>query len=792
MNKQKFHSLLLAAGVVAENFHVEELVADPIVTRPGRFWVNSTTNKVRYSKLESDGSVSIHSISSEADVAAAIQTLQNTLVSEVTKLNGDVAAETQRAIAAEQGLSDRISAEAARASDAEVALGNRLTTELGSATAQLQSAITAEQDRAVAAETLLAGRVGVVETTYATKAEVASSISALGNAFEYVGTVDGNATPATAFDLAGVAKNHPGAYYKVARAGYVKLGSGDAVMVNELDGILFNALGGFDVIDNTDYAISGVAGFTDVTGSKDTGYQVDLDAAFKGRVSTLETGLAGEVVRATAAETQLGSDLTAEVARAQSAEAGLAAKQASDNTAVRADLQAEVTRATGAEGALDTRIVQLEAKATGAVGNLADLHTDAKENVVAAINEVQDEVEAEKQLRIAQGGDFAARLTLEENTRAQGDQNLLIALDGLSVSYQQADATEKAERIAGDQAGADALAAHVVVYGDNKVATDNRITALENKGVADVAALQSSIDAEVSRATGAEAGLNGRLTVVENNFASKELVDAKFAALGSAFEYVGVITADQFDVSGEFNTATLLQKDAGDYYQVKATGTIVHGTQRVAVNAGDAFVFNKTGGIEKFDNTDPNLQGTADEINVVGSVETGFTVSLSETQKTRISNLETNLSAETTRAQGIEAGLQSGLTAEVARAQAAESDLQNKITTEASRAVNREDGLQSSLDALAAAVAANNSDVKGLIDSRVKNWASNAPALTHTVTHAFGHSDFVYVVSVQGDDGFYRNDVVPVEFASNNAIVVTLSESRNIKVSFSSTAPVQA
>lgn len=792
MNKQKFHSLLLAAGVSAENFHVEELVADPIVTRPGRFWVNSTTNKVRFSRADGNGAIEILTIANEADVAAAIQTLQANLTTAVTTINGDVAAEVQRATAAEQGLSDRISAEVARAGDAEVALGNRLTTELDAAKTQLQTAIANETTRATDAETALAGRVGVVETTYATKAEVQSSISALGNAFEYVGTIEAGLNVAEALDLGTLSKKHAGAYYKVARAGYVKLGEAEAKYVNELDGVLFNASSGYDVIDNTDYSINGVAGFTDVTGSKDTGFQVDLDPAFKGRVGTLESGLADEVVRAKAAEAQLGSDLAAEAARAQAAEAAQAAKQASDNTAMQTALQSEVTRATGAESALDGRIVDLEAKATGAVGNLADLHTDAKNSVVAAINEVQDEVDAEKSLRIAQAADFSSQLQTETNERKQADQGLLTAVDALSVAYQQADSNEAAARVAGDKANTDALAAHVTVYGDNKVATDNRITALENKGTADVAALQASIDGEVARATGVETGLNNRLTVVETNFASKELVDAKFAALGSAFEYVGVITADQFSVAGEFDTATLLQKEAGDYYQVKAAGIIVHGTQRVAVNAGDAFVFNKTGGIEKFDNTDPNLQGTADEIVVVGSVETGFTVSLSDTQKTRISNLETGLAAEATRATGVEAGLQSALNAETARALAAESDLQDKITDEHNRAVNREDGLQGALDALSAEVAANNSNVKGLIDARVKNWSSTAPALQHTVPHGFGHTDFVYSVSVQGDDGFFRNDVVPVEYASNNALLITLSEARNIKVSFSSTAPVQA
>ena len=788
--KQKFHSLLLAAGVSAENFHVEELVADPIVTRPGRFWVNSTTDKVRYSRKAANGSLEILTIASEADLAAAVASLNNTIVTEISKVTQANSDEANRAIAAEQVLSDRISAEVLRATDAEVALGGRLTTELDAAKVQLNNAITTEVSRATDAETVLAGRIGNVETNYATKTEVNDRITALGNAFEYVGTQEAGLSEETAFDLSTLEKKHAGAYYMVSRAGFVKLGA-KVVQVNELDGVLFNSTGSFDKIDNTDVGVAGTSGFVAVAGSKDTGFVVDLDAAFKGRVSTVEAELAAEVIRAKAAEAQLAGDVAAESARAQAAEQAQATKQASDHSAMQTALQGEVTRATGAESALDDRIVDLEAKATGAVGNLADLLTDAKENVVAAINEVQTEINAEKDLRIAQGGDFDARLQTEINARTQGDQNLLIALDAVSVAYQQGDADEAAARIAGDQAGADALAAHVVVYGNNKVATDGRIEALEAKGVSDVAALQAEIDAEESRAQTAEAGLNTRLAAVEGTFASKEQLDAKFASLGSAFEYVGDIAEEQF-VGGEFNTSALTQKEAGDFYQIKGTGVVVHGAQRLDVKAGDAITFNKVGQVVKFDNTDPTVQGTADEIVVTGSIETGFVVALSGTQKTRITNLETGLADEAARAQGAETGLQAGLNAEVARAQGVEAGLQSALNAEVARAQGIETGLQTALEALDAKVANNDGSVKQLLDARVKNWVSQSPALEHTVTHSFGHDQFVYTVSVQGDDGFYRNDVVPVEYASNNAIKVTLSEARNIKVSFSSTAPVVA
>ena len=108
---------------------------------------------------------------------------------------------------------------------------------------------------------------------------IADSVGALGNAFNYVGTVEGGVDAANALDLETLAAGgkDAGDYYKVATGGYFKVGaSGTAFFANTNDGLVWNASAGVDIIDNTNSAVLAGANIA-VTGSADTGYTVALD-----------------------------------------------------------------------------------------------------------------------------------------------------------------------------------------------------------------------------------------------------------------------------------------------------------------------------------------------------------------------------------------------------------------------------------------------------------------------------------------------------------------------------------
>lgn len=154
----------------------------------------------------------------------------------------------------------------------------------------------------------LAVRLDDIEEDYATQSFVQARIDEIGNAFDYVGELTPGADEENALDVTTLSTATAGAYYKADSAGYVVAGSGGtARYVNAKDGVLFNASGGIDLVDNTNAELEGATDFVSVTGSTDTGFKIDLDAGFKGRVSTLESDLAALSDRIDAAEGVAGA-----------------------------------------------------------------------------------------------------------------------------------------------------------------------------------------------------------------------------------------------------------------------------------------------------------------------------------------------------------------------------------------------------------------------------------------------------------------------------------------------------
>jgi len=148
----------------------------------------------------------------------------------------------------------------------------------------------------------------------ATKQYVDGKISALGNAFEYVGTIAlAGASSGAAYDLSVLTKKDPGDYYKVITAsGWFKVGSGGTPFyANVGDGLVWNTSSGVDIVDNTNSQVQGTTNFITVTGTADTGFTVDVASNFKGRVDTLESSSSALQTEVNAIETSLGSAVAA-------------------------------------------------------------------------------------------------------------------------------------------------------------------------------------------------------------------------------------------------------------------------------------------------------------------------------------------------------------------------------------------------------------------------------------------------------------------------------------------------
>lgn len=130
--------------------------------------------------------------------------------------------------------------------------------------------------------------LGAITTLDARAKANADSIAALGNAFNYVGTLAGGSSGAP-FDLSTLAadQRNTGDYFKVSSGGWFKVSSAAAPFyANTNDGLVKNSVGnGWDVIDNTDATVTGTVDRITVTGSVDTGYAIDLAANYVGQTS---------------------------------------------------------------------------------------------------------------------------------------------------------------------------------------------------------------------------------------------------------------------------------------------------------------------------------------------------------------------------------------------------------------------------------------------------------------------------------------------------------------------------
>ena len=339
----------------------------------------------------------------------------------------------------------------------------------------LTASISAETAAREAAVSALDVRLDTIEGSYATQSYVTSAIAALGNAFEYVGTLEGGLDAASAVDLSALAKKEAGDYYKVSVGGYFKIGAeGSAFFANVKDGLLWNAQGAVDIIDNTDSGVVGTADFITVTGSTDIGFTVDLASSVKTRISTLESGLV-----------------------------------------------AEKARAEGAEAALSSRVADLEAAVDGATGDLAQLTTDAKTDLVSAINEVDSHADSaaaaaasvQAELDATQAG---AGLNANGAYSAPAAANYISEATSLKDADEKLDAALKAERdravAAETQLGSDIAAAGTAAA--EAVATEKTRAETAEAG------LQSAIDAEAARAAGVEGSLADLTTTAKGNLVS--------------------------------------------------------------------------------------------------------------------------------------------------------------------------------------------------------------------------------------------------------------------------------
>jgi hypothetical protein len=253
-------------------------------------------------------------------------------------------------------------------------------------------------------------------------------------------------------------------------------------------------------------------------------------------------------------------------------------------------------------------------------------------------------------------------------------------------------------------------------------------------------------------------------------------VDSEISALGAAFSYRGQVTpgagaGTAFDLSG------LATTEAGHYYKASADGYVTFAADVQFVKAGDGVLFNSAGGYDVIDNSNSEVQGTADEVEVTGSTDTGFTVRLAAAVRTQLANLSSSVSTLLTQIANVKAAV--GLDASG-----------NYVVPTTSNYLNASSSVADALgrlDTQLKTVADDNTKVEALrtaINGNVARYESGAANVLHTITHNFGTNNVAVTVWVKDEvSGHYYNDVVSVRNSTDgNSIVIEASEAVNVIV----------
>ena len=453
-----YHGITLAQNAYIENLNVEILASDPVPVAAGRIWYNSTNKVFKQSTLDGTGAVIVRTFGTKEELDAAVNSVVTALAANVATLNTTIASNISSNVSTLRSdinsyitanvstINGRIDTEVGNIvtalsanvstlrSDVNSYITSNVSTINGRIDTEVGNLVTALSGNITAVRNDIASNIGNVNTTIGSLTSLdttdktsivnainslKSQVGSLGSAFNYVGTVAGGADAGSAYDLGTLATSgkDTGDYYKVATAGYFKVGAGGTPFyANVNDGLVWNSAGGIDKIDNTDSSVSsGNADFISVTGSADTGFTVNVGGVFAGRVSTLESGLSSEIIRATTAEGNLATALSANVSTLRSdvnsyitanvstingridTEVGNIVTALSGNvTSIRSDMNSYITsNVSTINGRIDTEVGNIVTALSGnvstingTIGSLSNLTTTAKGNVVAALNEI--------------------------------------------------------------------------------------------------------------------------------------------------------------------------------------------------------------------------------------------------------------------------------------------------------------------------------------------------------------------------------------------------------------------
>lgn len=299
-------------------------------------------------------------------------------------------------------------------------------------------------------------------------------------------------------------------------------------------------------------------------------------------------------------------------------------------------------------------------------------------------------------------------------------------------------------------------------------------------------AITGTVTAEVARASAAEADLQDAIDGLAATKADITYVDNKVAALGNAFQYVGMATGG-VDAASAFDLSTLTIKTAGAYYKAAGiSGTEVWfkvGAEGVPfmVNGQDGLLFNNVAGVDVIDATDYEVVGS-DDILVAGNMSIGYTVSLTASALARFTALQTAIDAEATTARAAEAALGADIDALDTRVTQVETDAAAALATEVTARTDADAALQASITALQTSSSGAVDSLKTALNGKSMIYTAATDVKDHEFVHSLGHRDYVATVYELDTDGVTMlNSFVPFE-ATDTKVVAQLAVNGKVKI----------
>ncbi len=347
----------------------------------------------------------------DAEVAratAAESALNNTLTTAIT-------AEVARATAAESALNNTlttaITAEVTRATTAEAALTNALNTEIAARIAG-DAALTSDLNSNFLSKTTTSAQTVISDTTFNGNLTTDGNLSVDGDTILNGDTIIGDSVSPTTLSINSL----------VVTATDVTVGKDLKILGNLLvQGA--QTIVETEILKIADNIITLNNGIGDVAPTENVGLEVDRgtegvqtiiqwnEVLDRVEVAENNAGVISLVKVATA------SDITAETTRATAAEAALTNA-----------LSTETASRISADSALDTRVTAVESQVNGKIGDLTNLTTDTKDTIVAAVNEIDANIDAEVVRATAAESALTNALNTETTARIAADNLLDAAL----------------------------------------------------------------------------------------------------------------------------------------------------------------------------------------------------------------------------------------------------------------------------------------------------------------------------------------------------------------------------